>query len=95
MDDRQALRAQRDLILAAAKRLLPKCRTLRVVQHEDGHSWFVEDPESKLWWEARPGEGRRFEAVVFFPIVWRPGATPRTPEQTLTDEDAGDFTEGW
>lgn len=86
---------QADVILAAAKRLWPRCQRLKVFQHEDGR-WLVCDQESHLWWEARPGGAgrdlagyRRPDTVAFIRVTW----ASRTPEDLAAAEVRGGVPE--
>lgn len=99
---------QEAVILAAIRRLHPKCGKLRVVHHKEDGRWFVHDPESRIWWLARPGQADRGAGyvdrttVAFDRIVWVRGEAvaeslvgemrDRIPEE---DEAPENFLEGW
>lgn len=68
-------RAQADAVLAAFRRLHPKCSKLTVRWREG--RLYVCDPESALYWEAVPGGATRDpsgygrpDTIAFYQVAW-------------------------
>ena len=68
-------RQQADLVLAAFRRLHPKCAKL--VVHRRNGRLYVCDPESALYWEAVPGGATRDpsgygrpDTIAFYQVAW-------------------------